>query len=453
MLIYCLAHLQIYEPLRIQLWQELNKKMKIENDEKWTIDAKNDNERLVQFTNLSLNYTKKVFNFLDNNNTENLVELIRHNPEFRKYNRQYRMVYYGDLSIQGEDKKRFLNFNNDVIYKGFDFHNCFNYLCIKLRSNTQYPLKEFDMFTIWDLIYSRIIIKDIQEDIKIENTFFYFNKFRKKAIDVINQTKNIFKKYLELNTNSDVNIYFKYISEHLNMILRKLKILDILDDLKKLKELEILEKLEILNKLENSKELKIFEVLDISNTSNELIKESEMSNKKNLEILNKLKKLKMAEVSKLYVSDILKEPVKESEISEILKKSKKSMDKAIEYSEIIEITEIAKRTIKEPIKESKISKTLEILEIALKRLKKLEILKVLKKLEILKELEKLGITSLILNELKVLEILEIIEILKICNTLESKEMSEKLEIFNNFEKLEIKNYETIKTKIEKSTNL
>ena len=114
------------------------------------------------------------------------------------------MLYYGDLCIRGENKRRPLNPGTDTVYKGFDFHNCFNYLYFKLVSEEKYPLREFDMFTMWDLILSRLLVEQLEERIVpniVSKTFFYHNDFSKTSIQVLEQAKSIFDLYISQNQN------------------------------------------------------------------------------------------------------------------------------------------------------------------------------------------------------------------------------------------------------------
>lgn len=238
-LIYCLAHLQIYAPFRDSLFSKLKdkgmknfSKTKIndspDEDDTWMIRESGDNaQKLNDFLNLSLLHSIKIFSTIGHENSQELVKSILDNhPESRKgkslfqiYNRQYQMLYYGDLSIKGEDKKRPLHPGKDEVNKGFDFHNCFYCLYVKLTSSEKYPLREYDMFTMWDLIYSRLNEKYLcgsDERSSKPNSFFYNEKFSERATMVLEQAKEIFDAYLsneDVKTEKTVRDFFKEAKE------------------------------------------------------------------------------------------------------------------------------------------------------------------------------------------------------------------------------------------------
>ena len=139
------------------------------------------------------------------------------------------MLYYGDLSIQGEDKKRPLCPGKDEVNKGFDFHNCFYSLYIKLTSSEKYPLREYDMFTMWDLIYSRLNEKYIygsDKRVSKPNSFFYNEKFFERATMVLEQTKEIFDAYLsneDTKPEGTVYEFFKDAKEYFEKELLSIK--------------------------------------------------------------------------------------------------------------------------------------------------------------------------------------------------------------------------------------
>ena len=134
------------------------------------------------------------------------------------------MLYYEDLSIRGEETKRSLDPGCDLIYKGFDFHNCFYYLCVKLMADNSYPLREYDMFTLWDLIRSRLMINVLDEDrYGFESTtFFYRKKFEIRANMVLAHALSIFEKYIidfQHKSTSTVFSYFVGVRDILEKII------------------------------------------------------------------------------------------------------------------------------------------------------------------------------------------------------------------------------------------
>lgn len=231
MLIYCLVHQEMYAPILHQLQEKMfergrntllmqqENRIASQNDE-WSVHGKDDAERLQQFIDLSLKHTMQIY---DATHKNDVVRLFIENESFRIYNRQHQMLYYGDLSIHGEDRRHPLNPGVDTVYKGFDFHNCFNYLYVKLSSGNQYPLKKFDMCTIWDLVYSRLLECGQQEHIednKNLSTFFYRDAFKEKSDKIISQLLCIFDNYIEKIEISPAKerIYFRVIRCYLRKI-------------------------------------------------------------------------------------------------------------------------------------------------------------------------------------------------------------------------------------------
>ena len=220
LLIYCLAHLDIYLPIRDQLMDRLcqkglcslnDKYPDLEND-MWNTTGDNNFEKLNCFIDLSLKHSMKIFTLIKPQDSLNLVELLLDNKAFREYNRQFQLLYYGDLSINGDDKNRPLIPDKPIIYKGFDFHNTFNHLYVKLCSNINYPLREFDMFTMFDLIISRLYVENTRDlvDKKICQTFFYRMKFNDKADYVISKASGICETYLNSHKRYNESKVYKY---------------------------------------------------------------------------------------------------------------------------------------------------------------------------------------------------------------------------------------------------
>lgn len=234
MLIYCLAHLHMYNPIRDKLKMQLNNYgynfLRNNNcNENWEINNtdKNSSEQLDYFINLSLYHSIKVFELIGTDNSIQLVYELLSKKNFREYNRLFQMLYYEDLSIKGEETKRVLNPTQDIIYKGFDFHNCFYYLFAKLSSPYIYPLREYDMFTLWDLIQSRLskqFLDDSKSDVDPE-TFFYRRKFFQKATMVLTEAEKIFDNYLNdadnVNKSHSVISYFKNVKKAINDIINE----------------------------------------------------------------------------------------------------------------------------------------------------------------------------------------------------------------------------------------
>lgn len=212
-LIYCLAHQDMYMPFRHRLSMEMLRKgehtlqsLQIEAESEWEIKGEDSVEKLRLFINLSLRHTMLLFGTKVN---DFLVQTFIRNESFRKYNRQHQMLYYGDLSIRGEEKRHALNPGKDMVYKGFDFHNCFNSLYVKLASDGLYPLRLFDMCTMWDLICSRLSRQErhTKENEQLD-TFFYREAFRDKAEKVLRQTLEIFSNHLQNNDPAGLELRY-----------------------------------------------------------------------------------------------------------------------------------------------------------------------------------------------------------------------------------------------------
>jgi hypothetical protein len=132
---------------------------------------------------------------LESRGSTRLTKTIVKDTDFRKYNMQYQMLYYGDLFIRGENRQRPLEPNDDFIGKGFDFHNCFNYLSVKLMSEDLYPLRRFDLYTLLSLLQTRLEQSYLERHTKLiapSETFFFRKSFTKQAVRVLQQANKVF---------------------------------------------------------------------------------------------------------------------------------------------------------------------------------------------------------------------------------------------------------------------
>lgn len=221
MLIYCLAHLKIYEPIRNQLQTQMRKKGietltrqglwddSLENssdgvsenskkeESPWIICGKNEAEKMDRFLQLSLRHSMELFNLIDIN--EDICEKYAKDKYFWAYNRQHQMLYYGDLSNKNDANVHPLKPGVDVVYSGFDFHDCFNSLYVKISSDSTYKLYKYDLFTICDLINHRIDRSYLSEEAELpnndlRNTFFYREKDKDRSDVVCAQISSIIQK-------------------------------------------------------------------------------------------------------------------------------------------------------------------------------------------------------------------------------------------------------------------
>lgn len=252
MLIYCLAHIQMYEPIRNEL-QNLMRKKAIETLEKqglwssepsnntteiqgenkssnlWDIQGKNHSERLMRFLQLSLKHSLVIYDLINGDYSDDLVKKYMDNNSFCAYNRQYQMLYYGDLSNKNDANIHPLKPGFDVVYGGFDFHDCFNYLYVKLTSGSSYPLRKYDLFTMLDLIDKRLTKSYLEEHSTsgkghIEETFFYRPKDQDRAATVLLKTLPIVKEHCK-GYSQDQHDYFlvweKKIEAELDRVMSK----------------------------------------------------------------------------------------------------------------------------------------------------------------------------------------------------------------------------------------
>ena len=244
MLIYCLAYQRIYTPLQDKLYYKMRDKAKSIfeaqgiSDEKecdisilagkdgaseWRITETRNDKKLEQFLQLSLLHTIETFDTMDAEDSKALVVKLIKDRDFAKFNRQYQMLYYGDLTIKGENKKHPLIPGEDIIYKGFDFHNCFSHLYEKLNSEEPYALREYDMFTLWDLVATRCSNETTTENSangSMAKTFFYWEKTKDRGLEVIKYLKDIIDKYINeqktTDERDDVVEFFKKAAKRLN---------------------------------------------------------------------------------------------------------------------------------------------------------------------------------------------------------------------------------------------
>lgn len=126
----------------------------------WEISGDN-SEKMKKFIDLNFQHSQWILNSINLGTSIRIViELIKQ-PAFALYNRQYMMWYYGDLTIYGENRIKNLVPGDEKINKWVDYYNCFYTLYHKIYAyfececNYAYPLLEFDLFTICDLVYSR----------------------------------------------------------------------------------------------------------------------------------------------------------------------------------------------------------------------------------------------------------------------------------------------------------
>ena len=127
----------------------------------------------------------------------------------------HQMLYYQDRYIRGEERNAQLTPGDDAVSTSFDFHHCFNYLLVKLRDNKQYPLRDFDLFTICNLLESRLAQS------KDRRYFFSPEKNDPGAKFLLDEMIKVIEAYLA--DNKPVDPAYQTMNEYLGRVLDKLK--------------------------------------------------------------------------------------------------------------------------------------------------------------------------------------------------------------------------------------
>ena len=144
-----------------------------------------------------------------------ILELL-HDDDYRVFNRTYQLYYYGDLKINSINMRGSWNFSPKSEMIGFDFRATFLILLSKLeeplKKGRPYPLLEVDLYTICDLIYSRL--QDASS-----NALFYSAKYNAKddseSEAVLTKTISLLEKYTRVhgykkNSNEQIGAYFEF---------------------------------------------------------------------------------------------------------------------------------------------------------------------------------------------------------------------------------------------------
>ena len=211
------------------------------NKDLWKISGGN-SERMKKFIDLNFFHSQRILNAINSNSSFALVKELLHFPNFALYNRQYMMWYYGDLTIYGENRIHNLVPGRDEVNKGIDYYNCFYTLYHKIYSHfknqckVSYPLLEYDLFTIWNLAYSRQLNNKVTE----ERLFYSVDE---KRMEIYTCIMNILNKYIEYYCRVNVNGQEKdYNEDKIDMDLKDINISSEKEPLEK-----IIERLDGLN--------------------------------------------------------------------------------------------------------------------------------------------------------------------------------------------------------------
>lgn len=214
MLIYILAYLDqipdyICDEIKILLFEsakmdEYSMEMTANTKDPWIIAGEN-SKRMKKFIDLNFLHSQKILDAINSNSSFGLVCELLKKPNFALYNRQYMMWYYGDLTIYGENRINNLVPGQDNIHKGIDYYNCFYTLYHKIYAYFEegrkriYPLLEYDLFTIWDLVYSRQLNKSTSS----EKALFYSED--EKEIQIYKYVADILNKYITYNCEANID--------------------------------------------------------------------------------------------------------------------------------------------------------------------------------------------------------------------------------------------------------
>ena len=203
MLMYTLAHQEkMYAPSNTKLgkiissYETSSGKISDTPNGGFSYTAKK-SDILQLFLEYSFHRTYRLYKAELEGNSEKLALTLSEDTDFALYNRQYLLLYYGDLTISGENRKAALVPGQDICQKGFDFHNTFNFLSEKLNyaEKEAYALRAYDLFSLCDLIGSRLSIHSNSQ--QSNGTFFSGKKNVSTQIGVLSNAIRYINDYLE----------------------------------------------------------------------------------------------------------------------------------------------------------------------------------------------------------------------------------------------------------------
>ena len=170
-----------------------------------------DTDLLQQFLNYGLHRTYRLYKAVSEGNSEELAISMKNDENFARYNRQYLRLYYGDLTISGENRKAALVPGDDICLKGFDFHNTFNHISEKLRNieKDPYALMAFDLYSLCDLIDNRLDVARTEAISKSASTFFSGKKNGGTQIGVLCAAVDFIDAYLRIKPSHEKDEYLE----------------------------------------------------------------------------------------------------------------------------------------------------------------------------------------------------------------------------------------------------
>jgi len=160
---------------------------------------------------------------------EEIVLEFIDNEVYRKFNRSYQLHYYQDDSNNSSSNQ--FAWSPDVPPAcGFDFRNSFLMLLSKLDPVLQgakqsYPFMQLDLFTLCDLIYSRL-------QYTTPDSIFYSAKYNERNDSeceaILSRAVALLEKYNTLyggkkSTNDRVGAYFSLMRDRFNSIVKNIK--------------------------------------------------------------------------------------------------------------------------------------------------------------------------------------------------------------------------------------
>mgnify|MGYP002525717573 CR=1 FL=1 len=151
---------------------------------------------------------------------------------YRLFNREYLLRYYCDKPVSQKRGHMFWDYDS-VQTKGFDFHNCFLTLVSKMdycfSNDMPYPMLEIDLFSICDLIYSRLQRKNTNQ------ALFYSAAYNcvesPIATSVLRRTIKLLSDYAQRyghgeqsrGLNQRISTYFTYVQTQFERITSELE--------------------------------------------------------------------------------------------------------------------------------------------------------------------------------------------------------------------------------------
>ncbi len=151
---------------------------------------------------------------------------------FRLFNRTYQLWYYDDIKDDSFKEKRGPKELYKKVGRGVDFNNCFMFLVSKIdycfEYNKPYPLLEVDLFTLCDLIYSRLQYFD-------SKSLFYSADYNREenstSASVLKRIVDIIANYIGKYVNSEqgrnlkscVLVYFETVHNLFNKAMEEIK--------------------------------------------------------------------------------------------------------------------------------------------------------------------------------------------------------------------------------------